>query len=183
MWKYLAGLMALLLALMATPAIASNNMPGTDPDPGVGMRAIPMDTAPGARVVANADLGCGVSAGTQGTYWGTNEYEPPAYVVWDSGGGCAAAIPVTAPFGVDSPEHAKAYWVYWDGIDLVGGVTDPTGTCEPATLSADLSALYLPVLDYNTPFGVMRLWVRMQHVPTDDGNLWFIVNDYGFLPD
>lgn len=177
MLRYIFATLLFALCLIA-PANAANNL-ATNPAPNPAMRSVPETITAGTRVVANVDLGCEVYAGTLGTYWGTNGYEPPAYVVWDSGGGCAVAMPDGVPFDSNSDQHAHAYWVNWADLDSVA--TIPVSSTQP-TLSYDLSSLYIPVLNYNTPFGVMTLWVQMQYVPTVDGYLWFVVTDYGFIP-
>ncbi len=91
--------------------------------------------SPGTCVVALDDLGCGVYQGTTGVYWGTNEATPPAYVVWDEGGGCASAIPDTAPFTSSSSQHQDmAYWVDWDEI---GPCSDATSTSTSTDTTCD----------------------------------------------
>ncbi|MCP4702271.1 MAG: hypothetical protein GY862_36240 [Gammaproteobacteria bacterium] len=126
-------LTVLLVSSVSSFAYTSNNDGMGEAKPGRTVRSVPAAIAPGTRVQASHDIGCGVTAGTQGTYWGANQGIPPAYVIWDLGGGCADAIPSAAPFNTNSIEHRNhAYWVYWDDIDLVPQ-DDHGDTCSDAS--------------------------------------------------
>lgn len=151
---------------------SANNQGGIAPERSAdATRAASSEMAPGTRVVALNDLGCGVYAGTEGTYWGLNGYNPPAYVVWDSGGGCAAAIPDTAPFSSSSSEHTDyAYWVWWEDIDVVStSPTTSTGGSDAcrATFSPSTGVLDIPCLDVPGPFGTtaQAYTVQLQLAP------------------
>jgi hypothetical protein len=56
-----------------------------------------------------------------------------------------------------------------------------SGTDQLPTIAPNLN-LHIPSLDYQSLGGSMNLWVDLQFTTTDDGKMWWILDDYGVNP-
>jgi hypothetical protein len=69
----------------------------------------------GWRVRAAVDYGP-VKQGSLGTYYGTNEGEPPCLVIWDKDVKSGSVLLPNVP-----PHKAThAYWFYWHQVEIIG---------------------------------------------------------------
>jgi len=62
-----------------------------------------------------------------------------------------------------------------------GGTTAPLDSSQLPTIAPNLN-MHIPTLEYQTLGGKMNLWVDLQFTPTDDGEIWWTLENYGVNP-
>jgi hypothetical protein len=61
------------------------------------------------------------------------------------------------------------------------GDSTPVASSQLPTIAPNLN-LHIPSIDYQSLGGTMNLWVDLKFTPTDDGKLWWVLDNYGTNP-